>query len=194
MELPRRSRYIVIGAGMHGLSTALHLARQLRTRGLGEGSDVVVLDKSTAGAGATGHRLRCRAQQLLPARHERADAGLRGGVGVRSRGLPLQRRRLHRARPRRAGARPRRRRRAAGADRLPLGADRRRGGRRRPHEAPLPRLARQGRHRLPARAPGRLRLQPRVGRRAAGQVPRGGRADSRAHRGDGLRARRRRRR
>jgi methylglutamate dehydrogenase subunit A len=54
VELPRRSRYIVIGAGMHGLSTALHLARQLRTRGLGEGSDVVVLDKSTAGAGATG--------------------------------------------------------------------------------------------------------------------------------------------
>ena len=54
VELPRRSRYIVIGAGMHGLSTALHLARELRTRGLGEGSDIVVLDKSTPGAGATG--------------------------------------------------------------------------------------------------------------------------------------------
>jgi methylglutamate dehydrogenase subunit A len=54
VELPRRSKYIVIGAGMHGLSTALHLARQLRMRGLGEGSDIVVLDKSTPGSGATG--------------------------------------------------------------------------------------------------------------------------------------------
>ena len=54
MELPRSSRYVVVGAGMHGLSTALHLARELRTRGLGEGSDIVVLDKATPGAGATG--------------------------------------------------------------------------------------------------------------------------------------------
>ena len=61
-------------------------------------------------------------------------------------------------------------------------------------KAPLPRLARQGRHRLPARAPGRVRLQPRVGRGPPGQVPRGGRPDPGAHRGDGLRARRRRRR
>jgi len=29
------SRYVIIGAGIHGLSTAWHLARELRARGLG---------------------------------------------------------------------------------------------------------------------------------------------------------------
>jgi methylglutamate dehydrogenase subunit A len=47
-------RYVVIGAGIHGLSTAYHLAVELRSRGLGSGSDVVVLDKSAPGAGASG--------------------------------------------------------------------------------------------------------------------------------------------
>jgi glycine/D-amino acid oxidase-like deaminating enzyme len=54
MELPQRSRYVVVGAGIHGLSTAYHLAKELRVRGLGSGSDVVVLDKAHAGAGASG--------------------------------------------------------------------------------------------------------------------------------------------
>ena len=54
MELPHGSKHVVVGAGMHGLSTALHLARELRTRGVGDGSDIVVLEKSTPGAGATG--------------------------------------------------------------------------------------------------------------------------------------------
>ncbi|MSO94580.1 MAG: FAD-binding oxidoreductase [Thermoleophilia bacterium] len=48
------SRYVVIGAGMHGLSTAYHLAVELRARGVGSGADIVVLDKATPGAGATG--------------------------------------------------------------------------------------------------------------------------------------------
>src|SRR5262245_17561294 len=46
--------YVVIGAGMHGLSTAFHLAAFLRERGLGSGADVVVLEKAFPGAGATG--------------------------------------------------------------------------------------------------------------------------------------------
>ena len=46
--------YVVIGAGIHGLSTAYHLAKELRTRGLGSGSDVVVLEKAAPGAGASG--------------------------------------------------------------------------------------------------------------------------------------------
>jgi glycine/D-amino acid oxidase-like deaminating enzyme len=50
----RRAPYVVVGAGMHGLSTAWHLARELRTRGLGSGADIVVLDKSTPGSGASG--------------------------------------------------------------------------------------------------------------------------------------------
>jgi glycine/D-amino acid oxidase-like deaminating enzyme len=54
MLLPGSSPYVVVGAGIHGLSTAYHLARELRARGLGSGSDVVVLDKSGPGAGASG--------------------------------------------------------------------------------------------------------------------------------------------
>jgi methylglutamate dehydrogenase subunit A len=54
MTLPRRNRYVVIGAGIHGLSTAYHLAKELRARGSGSGADVVVLDKAHVGAGASG--------------------------------------------------------------------------------------------------------------------------------------------
>src|SRR5215469_15483403 len=52
--LPAASRYVVIGAGIHGLSTAWHLARELRARGQGGGEDVLVLDKRGVGAGASG--------------------------------------------------------------------------------------------------------------------------------------------
>ena len=48
------THYVVVGAGIHGLSTAYHLAKELRTRGLGSGEDIVVLDKSQPGAGASG--------------------------------------------------------------------------------------------------------------------------------------------
>ena len=54
MRLPARSAYVVVGAGIHGLSTAYHLALELAARGLGSGADVVVLDKSQPGAGASG--------------------------------------------------------------------------------------------------------------------------------------------
>ena len=46
--------YVVIGAGVHGLSTALHLARELKARNLGDGRDIVVLDKADVAAGASG--------------------------------------------------------------------------------------------------------------------------------------------
>ncbi len=52
--IPRRASYVVVGAGIHGLSTAYHLARELQARELGSGADVVVLDKSHPGAGASG--------------------------------------------------------------------------------------------------------------------------------------------
>src|SRR5690348_12875159 len=39
---------------MHGLSTAWHLARELEARGAGSGADIVVLDKTGIGAGASG--------------------------------------------------------------------------------------------------------------------------------------------
>jgi len=54
MEVPKSSPYIVVGAGIHGLSTAYHLARELGARELGSGADIVVLDKSHPGAGASG--------------------------------------------------------------------------------------------------------------------------------------------
>ena len=54
MSLPGSSPYVVVGAGIHGLSTAYHLAGELRARGLGSGRDIVVLDKTGPGAGASG--------------------------------------------------------------------------------------------------------------------------------------------
>jgi len=54
VSTPAASRYVVAGAGIHGLSTAYHLAKELRARGSGSGADVVVLEKSEPGAGASG--------------------------------------------------------------------------------------------------------------------------------------------
>src|ERR1700693_2466505 len=54
MTLPSRSPYVVVGAGIHGLSTAYHLAKELLTRGVGSGADVLVLDKRSPGSGASG--------------------------------------------------------------------------------------------------------------------------------------------
>jgi glycine/D-amino acid oxidase-like deaminating enzyme len=54
MTLPAQSRYVVIGAGVHGLSTAWHLARELEGRGDRDGTDVVILDKGGVGAGPSG--------------------------------------------------------------------------------------------------------------------------------------------
>jgi glycine/D-amino acid oxidase-like deaminating enzyme len=48
MPLPSHKKYIVVGAGIHGLSTAYHLALTLEAQGKGSGSDVIVLDKTTA--------------------------------------------------------------------------------------------------------------------------------------------------
>lgn len=54
MAFPQKSRFVVIGAGIHGMSTALHLARGLSARGLGSGEDVLVVDKGGIAAGASG--------------------------------------------------------------------------------------------------------------------------------------------
>jgi glycine/D-amino acid oxidase-like deaminating enzyme len=50
MSLPPRIPYIVIGAGIHGLSTAWNLAKILP----GGGSDVLVVDKNGIASGASG--------------------------------------------------------------------------------------------------------------------------------------------
>ena len=54
MALPTQSRYVIIGAGIHGLSTAWNLARDLAASGRGSGEDIVVIDKTGVGAGASG--------------------------------------------------------------------------------------------------------------------------------------------
>ncbi len=54
MSFVSSARYVIIGAGIHGLSTAWHLARDLRVSGQGSGADIVVIDKSGVGAGASG--------------------------------------------------------------------------------------------------------------------------------------------
>ena len=54
MTLPRFSPYVVLGGGVHGLSTAYHLACALEARGTGSGQDVLVLEKDRIAAGASG--------------------------------------------------------------------------------------------------------------------------------------------
>lgn len=58
-SLPAASTYVVVGAGVHGLSTAWHLAMALAARGTGSGSDILLLDKAEPGAGATGIACGC---------------------------------------------------------------------------------------------------------------------------------------
>jgi len=52
--VPAAARFVVVGAGIHGLSTAWHLAAELRARGRGDGRDIVVIDKTGVAAGASG--------------------------------------------------------------------------------------------------------------------------------------------
>ena len=54
MAFPQHSKFIVIGAGIHGLSTAYHLALALKSRGQGSGSEILVIDKTSIAAGASG--------------------------------------------------------------------------------------------------------------------------------------------
>ncbi|MDX1709737.1 MAG: FAD-binding oxidoreductase [Rhodovibrionaceae bacterium] len=54
MALPGHVKYVIIGAGIHGLSTAWHLADKLEAQGKGGGKDILVVDKSAIAAGASG--------------------------------------------------------------------------------------------------------------------------------------------
>ena len=54
MALPESIRFVIIGAGIHGLSTAWNLAENLRKSGKGSGKDIIVLDKTAIAAGASG--------------------------------------------------------------------------------------------------------------------------------------------
>ena len=54
MSFPTHKKYVIVGAGIHGLSTAYHLAKELKTRRRGSGKDILVIDKTAIGAGASG--------------------------------------------------------------------------------------------------------------------------------------------
>jgi methylglutamate dehydrogenase subunit A len=57
--LPASAKYVVVGAGIHGMSSAYHLAMALEKSGKGKGSDVVLIDKQGPGAGASGLACGC---------------------------------------------------------------------------------------------------------------------------------------
>jgi len=52
MSIPTSADFVVIGAGIHGLSTAWHLGERLSKSG--KEASIVVLDKNSIGAGASG--------------------------------------------------------------------------------------------------------------------------------------------
>ena len=54
MAFPNNADYVIIGAGVHGLSTAWRLAERLSSRGEEVEGRIVVLDKSGIAAGASG--------------------------------------------------------------------------------------------------------------------------------------------
>ena len=54
MTIPNRTKYVIIGAGVHGLSTAYHLALRLKALRKGSGKDILIVDKTGVAAGASG--------------------------------------------------------------------------------------------------------------------------------------------
>src|SRR2546425_5095995 len=54
MTFPKHTKYLIIGAGVHGLSTAYHLALRLKVLGKGSGKDILIVDKTGVAAGASG--------------------------------------------------------------------------------------------------------------------------------------------
>ena len=48
------ARYLIIGAGVHGLSSGWHIAKELKARGRDPNGDVLILDKTGVGAGPSG--------------------------------------------------------------------------------------------------------------------------------------------
>jgi methylglutamate dehydrogenase subunit A len=54
MSVPQATKYAIVGAGIHGLSTAFHLAQMLKATGRGSGADILIVDKTAVAAGASG--------------------------------------------------------------------------------------------------------------------------------------------
>ncbi len=54
MTFPTKAKYVIIGAGIHGLSTAWHLAEKIKKNGNGSNNDILVIDKGGISSGASG--------------------------------------------------------------------------------------------------------------------------------------------
>jgi len=55
MSFPTKAKYVVIGTGIHGLSTAWHLAEGLKKKNSnGSNNNIVVIDKGGIASGASG--------------------------------------------------------------------------------------------------------------------------------------------
>ena len=54
MTIPKKVEFLIIGAGIHGLSTAWHLAKKLKAKGKGDGSNILVIDQNSIASGASG--------------------------------------------------------------------------------------------------------------------------------------------
>tara|TARA_Y100000590_G_scaffold407214_1_gene497252 strand:+ start:59 stop:1438 length:1380 start_codon:yes stop_codon:yes gene_type:complete len=54
MAVPEKVDYVIIGAGIHGLSTAWHLSNLLKSKSKGDGSNIIVIDKNAIASGASG--------------------------------------------------------------------------------------------------------------------------------------------
>ena len=110
--LPPSVKHLVVGAGVHGLSTAWHLAKA--------GEEVLVVDKTGVAAGASG--IACgvvRNNYFQPAMSELMAACVEIWESDPET-LNYHGSRLRRPRPAVAGARPRRGLRAPAAPRLPV--------------------------------------------------------------------------
>ena len=187
MSLPASAKYLVIGAGVHGLSTAWHLAKEQRARGRGArrpasstrpASARAPRASPAASSATTTTSPRCR--ELMAANVEvweqDPEAFSYHPVGYVALGAE------------RAGRRPDRGARAPGADRLPVRPHRRRG---RGAPSTCAACSRTGARRacevVPARAQGRLRQQHGLDARPGGQGEGGRRPARRRRAGDRLR-------
>ena len=54
MELPKKAKFVIIGAGIHGLSTAWHLCKKLSSKRQLKENSVLVIEKTQVANGASG--------------------------------------------------------------------------------------------------------------------------------------------
>ena len=171
MAFPTRTKYLIIGAGIHGLSTAWHLAEALRRSGRGSGKDILVVDKSGIAAGASGiacgvirnnyyqpamRRLMAHSVSVWESDPEAFSYHPVGYMQISPEVMHSQVASIAAA---------------AEGDRLRVGLHRGREGLDRLHEGPVRRLAGQGHHLGAAREERRLRQQHRLDPRAGPARP-----------------------